>query len=151
MKKEGKKFPYLKETTQDSVTNSRRGFLQKCALVTGAFMIGVLRLDNTFGEEDESSSEEEKTYCCTLMAEYKRDCLTREKCVSKFYWICSWQAKPKKVRYIIKCVECFSNVIETDIDRGTHQCFTELSPNYSNLECSVALHPHDDDYSDIRE
>ncbi|MXZ44878.1 MAG: hypothetical protein F4Z01_07895 [Gammaproteobacteria bacterium] len=114
--------------------------MQKCALVTGAFLVGSLRVDKPFAQ----NSGMIEHYCCFL-TKPKADCPLKE-CASQFYWICSWR-EPGRARYIIRCVECFDTKISSEGKFETLQAWTEtVSKNIEHLKCSRAVHPYEDDF-----
>ena len=67
----------------------RRGILKSAALVTGAFLAAVLRLDDTFGQA-QSSDEIPTTRshrCCSLCLAHDGDCV-ESRCKTSLSWIC---------------------------------------------------------------
>lgn len=73
MTKEKENIPQQSQVDREELTLPRRGFLQRCALVTGVFVMGVLRLDKSFANTDSTeSSDTDSTenipeYCCSLL------------------------------------------------------------------------------------
>ena len=141
MKKEQTKR--LKNTDEEleGLALPRRGFLQQCALVTGAFLVGTLRMDKPFAQ----NSGLVEHYCCFL-AKPRARCPLRE-CTSQFFWTCSWTNQVGG-SVIIRCVECFDVKISIEDKYPFIQGWTEtVSKNIEHLKCSKAVHPAEDDFT----
>ncbi|MXZ44879.1 MAG: twin-arginine translocation signal domain-containing protein [Gammaproteobacteria bacterium] len=139
MKLEQKSRIKRTEKNLEGIALPRRGFLQKCALVTGAFLVGTFRIDKPFAQ----NSGLIKHYCCFL-TKPKADCPLRE-CVSQFYWICSWEGQGE-APLLIRCVECFDKKISSEGKFETYQSWFEtMNSNIAHLKCSRAVHPDDAD------
>ncbi|MXZ44880.1 MAG: twin-arginine translocation signal domain-containing protein [Gammaproteobacteria bacterium] len=141
MPKEQKTTFKSSEKKLEGLALPRRGFLQKCALVTGAFLVGTLRIDKPFAQ----NSGLIEHYCCFL-TKPKVDCPLRE-CASQFYWVCSYWDQDN-VPYLIRCVECFNTKISSEGKIETLQAWTEtMNRNIAHLKCSRAVHPEENDFT----
>ena len=86
----------------------RRGILKNMALVTGAFLTGVLRLDDVFGQDSIPETvfrAEDK--CCGLCKASDPNCQV-SMCQSSLSWICFQGTE------IYRCVECYSIDVTKD-------------------------------------
>lgn len=131
------------EGKQNGLGYPRRGFLQRCALVTGAFVVGVLRLDKSYADGEDCESGSDPWYCCGFVVTIPNCDLST--CLAKFYWVCDWY-DDDDIPYIIRCVECFDVKISSEGKKETNQCRTEVANHREHLRCGVALHPDDSRY-----
>ena len=85
----------------------RRGILKNMALVTGAFLTGVLRLDNTSAQTPLSYSipEIHAHKCCALCTSHNENCRD-SMCQSSLSWLCFEGTE------IYRCVECYNRDVE---------------------------------------
>ena len=85
----------------------RRGILKNMALVTGAFLTGVLRLDDVIGQgplpTETGSRPGDK--CCALCIASDSNC-QENMCQSSLSWLCFEGTE------IYRCVECYNRDVE---------------------------------------
>lgn len=119
---------------------SRRGFLQKTAIVTGAFITGVLRLDNVFADEEAANAGPPYKYkCCNLWKKHNDPVCDLSTCISQLYWVCPWEEDGEELLY--RCVECYKtkhNLPDT-VTMGCH-IVSDI-----HVKCSKGVHPDDSD------
>ena len=149
MKESKKKF---RTKAHSGFTLPRRGFLQRTALVSGAFLTGVLRLQKpqaSESEDDEYANVPGFYYreCCTLLSSHDPGC-TPDKCngsnggtAYSLFWTC-----PKN-GVIWVCVECYNKKHGKTGAELFGSCRHTSLRNSLGINCSRAVHPSSPDYA----